>query len=89
MIINDIPINPPMGFVFICPGPTSHLGESFEMNNKPLFVMNHNPTRPPCNPILPHKELLSFILIRDNKIPRKNNPVRMPNISQKGKSNPI
>ena len=71
------------------PGPTNHLGESLDMKNRPLFDINHNPTRPPCNPIQPHKELLSFSFIRDNKIPSKNNPVSMLNISQKGRSNPI
>ena len=89
MIINDIPNIPPRGLVFIFPGPTNHLGESFAIANKPLFVINHKPTSPPCNPIHPHKELLSFNLNNDNKMPRKNNPVRMLTISQKGKSNPI
>ena len=62
---------------------------AFEMKNKPLFTINHIPTRPPCNPIQPHKEFLSLNLINDNKIPSKNNPVSTLIISQKGISNPI
>ena len=89
MIINDIPNIPPRGFVLIFPGPTNHLGDFVEISNKPLFTKNHNPTSPPCSPILPHKEFLSFNLTSDNKIPSKNNPVRILIISQKGKLNPI
>ena len=87
--IKDIPNIPPRGFVFIVPGPTNHLGEFFDISNNPLFEINHNPTSPPCKPIHPHKEFLSFNLIRDNKIPNKNNPVSMLSICKKGKSNPI
>ena len=87
--IKDIPNIPPRGFVFIVPGPTNHLGEFFEISNNPLFVINHKPTSPPCNPTHPHKDFLSFNLIRDNKIPSKNNPISMLSICKKGKSNPI
>ena len=73
----DIPNIPPRGFVFKVPGPTNHFGASSEISNNPLLVKNHNPTSPPCNPIHPHKEELSFNLIRANKIPSKNNHVSM------------
>ena len=74
----DIPNIPPRGFVFKVPGPTNHFGASSEISNNPLFVRNHSATSPPCNPIHPHKDDPSFILIRANKIPSKNNPVSMP-----------
>ena len=77
MIIIDIPNVPPRGFVFKVPGPTNHFGAFSEISNNPLFVRNHNATSPPCHPIHPHKDDLSFNLIRANKIPSKNNPVSM------------
>ena len=82
--IKDIPNIPPRGLVFIVPGPTNHLCAFSDISNNPLFVINHNPTSPPCNPTHPHKDFLSFNLIRDKKIHSKNNPISMLSICKKG-----
>ncbi len=83
-----MPYNPPNGFVFILPGPTNQMGASLLMSINPLFKINHKPTKPPCSPIQPHKQLSSFNLTKVNNIPSKNSPKRIEVIWKKGKLNP-
>ena len=89
IINNEVPYKPPNGFVCKYPGPTNQIGASFEISTKPLLRRNHIPTRPPCSPAQPHKELSSLILISDSKIPSKNNPKRILIICLKGILKPI
>ena len=89
VINNEIPYKPPNGFVCIYPGPTSQIGASIEISTKPLLSRNHIPTRPPCSPAQPHRELSSLILISVSRIPSKNSPKRILNICQKGILKPI